>query len=133
MVSSKKSMKSASFSDSLRSLIKSLVPKSFSKYNTCVKKHCSKEQSAYNKNKHKIEDGMKKCFLKHSTNKKSLRKCVIKVRNSLPEAAIMTKCAKKHCNKERNSFMKDVKKKTKVLRKTMHHKLHKSSSKHSRK
>ncbi len=127
------SAKSSSFSNSLRKLIKSLVPKSFTKYNSCVKKHCSKERKAYNENKHKIDEGMKTCFLKHSTNKKTLRKCVIDVRKKIPEAKMMSNCAKKHCKSERKTFMKDVKKKSKKLRKTMHHKLHKSSSKHSRK
>ena len=127
MVSSKKSSKTSSFSNSLRSLIKSIVPKSFRNYNKCVKKHCSLERNAYNENKHKIEEKMKDCFLKHSTNKNSLRKCVLSVRKSLPEASRMAKCARTHCKKERNSLMKDVKKKSKVLRKTMHSKLQKSS------
>ncbi len=128
MVSSKKlASKTSSFSNSLRSLIKSVVPKSFSTYNKCVKKHCSLERKAYNENKHKIEGKMKDCFLKHSTNKNSLRKCVISVRKSLPEASRMAKCARTHCKKERNSLMKDVKKKSNVLRKTMNHKLKKSS------
>ena len=114
MVSSKKS-KSSSFSDSLRSIIKSLVPKSFSKYNSCVKKHCSKERQAYNQNKHKIDDGMKQCFMKYGNNKKSLRKCVVSVRKSLPESKKLSQCAKKHCKSERKTLMKDVKKKSKVI------------------
>lgn len=127
MVSLKKTSKTSSFSNSLRSLIKSIVPKSFSTYNKCVKKHCSLERKAYNENKHKIDEKMKDCFLKHSTNKNSLRKCVVSVRKSLPEAKLMSKCTKTHCKKERNSLMKDVKKKSKVLKKTMHSKLQKSS------
>lgn len=132
MVSSKKDQ-SSSFSNSIRKIVKSLVPKSFSNYNKCVKNHCSKERRSYNENKDKIDDGMKQCFMKNGNNKKSLRKCLLSVRKSLPEVKKLSQCAKKHCKSERKKLMKDVKKHSKIIHTKLKSKSKSKSKKISRK
>jgi hypothetical protein len=110
-------------------LIKSMVPKSYTKYANCVKKHCNDERKEYVANKDIIVDKMKKCFA-HSKNKKSFRSCIKKIRKTSPEAYSMVKCAKKHCRQERRTLMKDFTKNSKKLKKTLHGKLDKLDKLH---